>query len=32
MRSRLQLDVRNICLGRRNLVNAYDVKAARNTV
>jgi len=27
MRSRLQLDVRNLSLGRRHLVNAYDVKA-----
>ena len=24
--SRLQLDVRNLSLGRRHLVNAYDVK------
>jgi len=27
MRSRLQLDVRNLSLGRRYLVNAYEVKA-----
>ena len=27
MRSRLQLDVRNLSLGRRHLVNAYEVKA-----
>jgi len=27
MSSRLQLDVRNISLGRRHLVNAYEVKA-----
>jgi len=26
MRSRLQLDVRNLSLGRRHLVNAYEVK------
>jgi len=37
MRSRLQLDVRNLSLGRRHLVNAYEVKAgigviAGNTV
>ena len=37
MRSRLQLDVRNLILGRRHLVNAYEVKAgigviAGNTV
>ena len=37
MRSRLQLDVRNLRLGRRRLVNAYEVKAgigviAGNTV
>ena len=25
--SRLQLDVRNLSLGRRHLVNAYEVKA-----
>jgi len=25
--SRLQLDVRNLCLGMRHLVNAYKVKA-----
>ena len=35
--SRLQLDVRNFSLGRRHLVNAYEVKAgigviAGNTV
>ena len=28
MRSRLQLNVCNICLWRRHLVNAYEVKAA----
>jgi len=27
MRSKLQLDVRNLSLGRRHLVNAYEVKA-----
>ena len=27
MRSKLQLDVRNLCLERRHLVNAYEVKA-----
>jgi len=27
MRSRLQLDVRNLNLERRHLVNAYEVKA-----
>jgi len=27
MTSRLQLDVRNLSLGRRHLVNAYKVKA-----
>jgi len=27
MRSRLQLDIPNFSLGRRHLVNAYDVKA-----
>jgi len=27
MRSTLQLDVRNLSLGRRHLVNAYEVKA-----
>jgi len=27
MTSRLQLDVRNLRLGRRHLVNAYEVKA-----
>jgi len=27
MSSRLQLDVRNLSLGRRHLVNAYEVKA-----
>jgi len=37
MSSRLQLDVRNLSLGRRHLVNAYEVKAgigviAGNTV
>jgi len=37
MRSRLQLDVRNLSLGRRHLVNAYEIKAgigviAGNTV
>jgi len=37
MSSRLQLDVRNLSLGRRHLVNAYEVKAgicvtAANTV
>jgi len=37
MRSRLQLDVRNLSLGRRHLVNAYEEKAgigiiADNTV
>ena len=37
MSSRLQLDVRNLTLGRRHLVNAYEVKAgigviAGNTV
>jgi len=37
MSSRLQLDVRNLRLGRRHLVNAYEVKAgigviAGNTV
>jgi len=25
--SRMQLDVRNLSLGRRHLVNAYEVKA-----
>jgi len=28
MSSRLQLDVCNLCLGRRHLVNAYEVKAS----
>ena len=37
MSSRLQLDVRNLSLGKRHLVNAYEVKAgigviAGNTV
>jgi len=37
MRSRLQLDMRNLSLGRRHLVNAYEVEAgigviAGNTV
>jgi len=37
MSSRLQLDVRNISLGKRHLVNAYEVNAgigvtAGNTV
>ena len=37
MSSRLQLDMRNLCLGRRHLVNAYEVEAgigviAGNTV
>jgi len=37
MSSRLQLDMRNLSLGRRHLVNAYDVEAgigviAGNTV
>jgi len=37
MKSRLQLDVRNLSLGRRHLVNAYEIKAgigviAGNTV
>ena len=27
MSSRLQLDVRNLSLGRRHLVNAYEVEA-----
>jgi len=27
MSSRLQLDVRNLCLGMRRLVNAYEVEA-----
>ena len=27
MSNRLQLDVRNLSLGRRHLVNAYEVKA-----
>jgi len=27
MRSRLQLDVHNLSLGRRHLVNVYEVKA-----
>ena len=27
MSSRLQLDVRNLSLGRRHLVNAYEAKA-----
>jgi len=27
MRSRLQLDMRNLSLGRRHLVNAYEVEA-----
>jgi len=27
MSSRLQLDVRNLSLGKRHLVNAYEVKA-----
>ena len=27
MRSRLQLDVHTLCLGRCHLVNAYEVKA-----
>jgi len=29
MSSRLQLDVRNLSLGRRHLVNAYEVDAVR---
>ena len=29
MSSRLQLDVRNLSLGRRHLVNAYEVEALR---
>jgi len=37
MRSRLQLDVHNLSLGKRHLVNVYEVKAgigviAGNTV
>ena len=28
MNSRLQLDMRNLSLGRRHLVNAYEVEAA----
>jgi len=28
MSSKLQLDVRNLSLGRRHLVNAYEVEAA----
>jgi len=27
MRTRLQSDVRNLSLGRRHLVNAYEIKA-----
>jgi len=27
MRSRLELDVRNLRMGRRHVVNAYEVKA-----
>ena len=29
MSSRLQLDVRNLTLGRRHLVNAYEVEAGK---
>jgi len=32
MRSRLQLDVRNLSLGRRRLVNVYEVKAGNGVI
>jgi len=32
MSSKLQLDVRNLSLGRRHLVNAYEVKAGIGVV
>ena len=32
MSSRLQLDMRNLSLGRRHLVNAYEVKAGINVM
>ena len=32
MSSRLQLDMRNLSLGRRHLVNAYDVKAGISVI
>jgi len=32
MSSRLQLDVHNLSLGRRHLVNAYEVKAGIGVV
>jgi len=31
-RLQLELDVRNLSLGRRHLVNAYEVKACRHGV
>ena len=32
MSSRLQLDMRNLSLGRRHLVNAYEVEAGINVI
>jgi len=32
MSNRLQLDVRNLSLGMRNLVNAYEVKAGIDVI
>jgi len=32
MSIRLQLDVRNLSLGRRHLVNAYEVKAGNGVI
>jgi len=32
MSSRLQLDMRNLSLGRRHLVNAYEVEAGINFI
>jgi len=32
MSSRLQIDVRNLSLGKRHLVNAYEVKAGINVI
>jgi len=32
MRSRLQLDVRNLSLERRHLVNVYEVKAGSGVI
>jgi len=32
MSSKLQLDVRNLSLGRRHLVNAYEVEAGETVI